>query len=571
MPYQELPRIREVRPPVAGAPLFCNAHEHGLRGDGVTNDQPAFAALVDKLGDGYAADGRARLIYCPPGIYSIRNAGTVWRSGVSLIGAGVGATRFLLSNEGNRADPVPLAYFTTLDHGAGRHNHIADCTFADFEIDGSGVALAEYNYLAKGLGLQYVLRGIFRNLYIHHTGATGLGCDFLQDTVIQNVIVEGCGRLDNGKQMGGGGIGIGIGGWGTVERTTVAGCTAICNGTNGIFVELQQRGWPPPRGIRIIGCHSGGNRFGISDWGADGLLVSSCTLVGNLETGYNVSAEGAAGIAGRGGIVTDCVIDGNMRDGISVGNTPGPYTIRGNRITGNGAHGFHEHNVDDGYAGVTLDVVLESNEFWGNGLDGVRIDRVMGDLVILNNRIRNNGRQCNVGACGSGDTIRYSELSVVDRVADWPHDGHRGKTVRVGKRVAVVAANSSTELTLAPVRPDSLSGWSADTPLPGTRYDLLDAPDTRAGIAVNARITAATIKGNLIWDNHEPKTQTHGLWVTEQGALIDCRVEENDFSGNARAATRLDNRPIGGRWNRNHEEFDESKAATAPEGSEPSQ
>ena len=348
---------------------------------------------MDRLGAGYASDGRARVIYCPPGIYSIRDAGTVWRSGVSLIGAGPAATRFMLSNEGNRADPTPLAFWTTVQHGADRDRHIADCTFSDFQIDGSGVAMAEYNYLAKGLGLQYVVRGVFRNLYIHHTAATGLGCDFLQDSLIDGVVVVGCGRLDNGEQMGGAGIGIGIGGWGTVERLTIANCTALANGTNGIFLELQKDYWPPPRGYRIIGCHSQGNRFGISDWGADGLIVSACTMTGNLEAGFDVSAQGTSSVAGRGGLLTDCVIDGNMRDGISIGNSPGPYTVRGNRISGNGRHGYHSHDLGRGYRGSIRDVVIESNEFWGNGLDAIRIDHQMTDAVLLNNRIRNNGRQ----------------------------------------------------------------------------------------------------------------------------------------------------------------------------------
>ncbi|TWH69933.1 pectate lyase-like protein [Micromonospora olivasterospora] len=80
-----------VRPfGVAGAPLLCNAREHGLTGDGTTNDQPALAALVDRLGKAFAADGRARVIYCPPGVYMIRDAATVWRSGVSLVGRGRG-------------------------------------------------------------------------------------------------------------------------------------------------------------------------------------------------------------------------------------------------------------------------------------------------------------------------------------------------------------------------------------------------------------------------------------------------------------------------------------------------
>ncbi|MFI7436264.1 right-handed parallel beta-helix repeat-containing protein [Micromonospora haikouensis] len=557
MPYQGLPAaVRDRRPAVAGAPLHCDATQYGLRGDGVTNDQPALAALVDRLGDGYAADGRARVIYCPPGIYSIRDAGTVWRSGVSLIGAGPGATRFLLSNEGNRADPTPLAFWTTLQHGADRDRHIADCTFADFEIDGSGVAMAEYNYLAKGLGLQYVVRGVFRNLYIHHTAATGLGCDFLQDSLIEGVVVVGCGRLDNGQEMGGAGIGVGIGGWGTVERLTIANCTALGNGTNGIFLELQKANWPPPRGYRIVGCHSQGNRFGISDWGADGLIVSACTMTGNLEAGFDVSAEGTSGVAGRGGLLADCVIDGNVRDGVSMGNTPGPYTVRGNRISGNGAYGYHEHDLGRGYHGAATDVVIDSNDFWGNGLDAIRIDRPMVDAVLIHNRIRNNGRQCAGGYGGGGESVRYNERSLVDRTAGWRHDGHRGKVLRVGKRVALVAANDDTGLTLAPVRPDAYTAWSGDTPLPGTAYELPPAPQCRAGITVNAHVDSATIRGNRIWDNHDERTQTHGLWITDRGSCVGCRVEDNDLAGNAVAATRLDTPPVGGRWDRNHGDQD---------------
>lgn len=555
---QQVPSValRARQPAVAGAPFFCDARDYGLCGDGVTNDQPALAALVDRLGDGYAADGRARVIYCPPGIYSIRDAGTVWRSGVSLVGAGPAATRFLLSNEGNRTDPAPLAFWTTVQHGADRDRHIADCTFADFEIDGSGVAMAEYNYLAKGLGIQYMVRGVFRNLYIHHTAATGLGCDFLQDSLIDGVVVVGCGRLDNGEQMGGAGIGIGIGGWGTVERLTIANCTTMANGTNGIFLELQKDYWPPPRGYRIIGCHSEGNRFGISDWGADGLIVSACTMTGNLEAGFDVSAEGTAGVAGRGGVLTDCVIDGNGRDGISMGNTPGPYTIRGNRISGNGRHGYHGQDLGHGYQGPAMDVVIESNEFWGNGLDAIRVDRPMTDAVLLNNRLRNNGRQCAEAASGGGETVRYSERSMVDRAAHWPHDGQRGKVLRVGRRVAVVAANNDTEMILAPVRPGAFSGWSGDIPPPGTPYELEPAPETRAGIAINAHFDSATVRGNRIWDNHDDQTQTHGLWITERGSCVACRVEDNDLAGNGVGGMRLDTPPVGGRWSGNHDEND---------------
>ncbi|MFC4020090.1 right-handed parallel beta-helix repeat-containing protein [Micromonospora sp. GCM10011542] len=556
MSYPETPAPGVRVHPVAGAPLLCDARQEGLAGDGRTNDQPAFAALVDRLGDAYAADGRARVIYCPPGVYSIRDAGTVWRTGVSLLGAGPGATRFVLSNAGNRADPTPLAFYTAKEHGAGPDRHLAYCTFADFEIDGSGVSSADYNPLAKGLGLQYVVRGIFRNLYIHHTAATGMGCDFLQDCVIDSVLVVGCGRLDNGTELGGAGIGVGIGGWGSVERLNIVNCSAVGNATNGIFLEMQYPDALRPRGIRIIGCHSQGNRFGISDWGANGLIVSSCTMTGNLEAGFHVSAKGTTHMAGRAGVLSDCVIDGNIRDGVSIGNTPGPYTVRGNRISGNGRYGYHQCDLGEVGQVPAENIVIESNDFFGNAADAIRIDRPMRDATVLNNRIRSNGRQCEPVTTGGGDSVRYSERSLVDRRATWKNDGHRGKLLRVGNRVAVVAANNDTELTLAPVRPDSLIAWSGDIPPPGARYELPAGPPVRAGITVNAAVDRAAIRGNRVWDGRDPRTQSHGLWITERGSCLHCRIEDNDFGGNLVAPVRLDTPPVGGRWDRNHGDED---------------
>src|SRR3954453_18602727 len=126
-----------------------DAREHGLTGDGVTNDQPALAALVDRLGDACANDGRPRVISVAPGNYCIKDAATVWRSGVSLVRAGMAATRFLLANPGAPGTPTPLMWFPAAQHGAGPDNHLADCTFADFQVDGSGMHLDEYDPLAN--------------------------------------------------------------------------------------------------------------------------------------------------------------------------------------------------------------------------------------------------------------------------------------------------------------------------------------------------------------------------------------------------------------------------------------
>ncbi|MFI2645438.1 right-handed parallel beta-helix repeat-containing protein [Streptomyces sp. NPDC018610] len=533
--------------------LTVDAREHGLAGDGVTNDQPAFQRLVDALGAARAADGRPRVLRVPAGRYLLRDRPTLWRSGVSLLGAGRGATCFVLANPGAPTTPVPLAWFTTAQHGAGRDDHLADLTFAHFEIDGSGVVTEEYDPLAKGLGLQYVLRGRFSDLYIHDTAATGLGCDFLQDTVVEGVLAERCGRQDSGEQMGGAGIGIGIGGWGRVERLTVTACTAVGNGTNGIFLELQSDDWPLPSGIRITACHAEDNRFGISDWGADGLLVTSSTMIGNHEAGFDVSSQGTSKTGGRGGIVTGCVIDGNIRDGVGLGNTPGPYALRGNRISGNGRHGYWQHDLAGGDHGPAADVVLEANDIRDNALDGVRVDAALRDCAIVGNRIRENGRRGADAASGGGDGVRCASLSLTDEGADWPSDGHRGKEVTVGAQAAVVTRNTATELTLAPHRPGADTAWPDGVPAPGSRYRLPAAPDMRAGLAVGAAVTRAEMHGNTIGDGRAAPTQTHGMGVTADGAWTDGRVCDNDLRGNAVAATLFETPPSGGRWRDNDE------------------
>jgi hypothetical protein len=533
-------------------PKVHNARECGLAGDGVTNDQPALQALVNALGAAYASDGLGRVIYCPPGKYSIRDAGTVWRSGVSLIGAGPGVTRFLLSNPGNRADPTPLAFFTTLQHGADRSNHLADCTFERFEIDGSGVALAGYNVLAKGLGMQYLLRGHFRDLYIHDTAASGLGCDFLQDTMIESVVVERCGRLNSGKGIGGAGFGIGIGGWGAVERLTITDCTAVGNGTNGIFVELQKSYWIPPRGIRILGCHAEDNHYGISDWGADGMIVSACTMTANHVAGFDVSAHGTTKVGGRNGIVTDCVIDRNVRHGLIVGNTPGRYTFRGNRISRNGRYGYWEHNLPVGDQQPAGLIVLDSNEIWNNALDGVRTDAVTVDAALVDNRVLNNGRRAEPAIFGGGATVSYTATSMVDTSARWLPDGHLGKWLTVGAQRAIVTGNSATELNLAPRRPGATTAWVVGTPRAGAPYRLPGAPKPRAGITLACPTDRPTIRGNRIWDSQRRKTQTDGLWITESGTCQSGWVEDNNLEGNAIEAVHFDTAPSGGHWRNNH-------------------
>jgi hypothetical protein len=498
-----------------------NAREHGLAGDGKTNDQPALAALVERVGGLVAADGRPRVIYCPPGVYRIAGSTTVWRRGVSLTGAGEGATRFVLESDGA---PIALAAFTEQQHGASRDNALADCMFFNFEIDGSRVKLDKYEPRAKGLDLQYMVRATFRDLYIHETAATGLGCDHLKDSVIESVYVMNCGRLNDGAQPGGAGIGIGVGGWGAIERTSITDCITSGNATNGIFVELQQHKWPPPRGITISGCHSSGNRFGISDWGADGLIVSTCVMLENLESGFDVSSRGVAGVAGRGGLLDGCVIDNNAGVGVSIDGTTGPYTVRGNRISNNGRYGYHQLTMKPGEK-PPAEIVLEANDVWFNGLDGVQLDRELLDSSITANRIRSNGRQCGAAVSGGGAGVSYSAFSLRDAEAGWQVDAHKGKVLSVGALSARVLGNTAKELLLAPWRPGAKTAWQGTVPVPATPYRLPGARPVRAGVSVTAPMTRLWIRGNRIWDRQAQPTQTHSLALPPELRCEDCLID----------------------------------------------
>ncbi|MFD7275708.1 right-handed parallel beta-helix repeat-containing protein [Streptomyces sp. NPDC059862] len=274
-------------------------------------------------------------------------------------------------------------------------------------------------------------------------------------------------------------------------------------------------------------------------------------MLANHEAGFDVSSQGTSGVGGRGGIVTGCVIDGNVRDDLGIGNTPGPYAFRGNRISNNGRYGFWEHNLAGGDQESAADIVLESNDIRDNALDGVRIDADLRDPAVLGNRIRNNGRRAAPAASGGGDGVRFSRLSMIDENADWPPDGHRGKQLTVGTQHAVVTFNTETELRLAPVRPGARTAWIDGTPAPGSPYRLPGSPAPRAGTTTAATACGPHLHSNRIWDDQRPRTQTHALWITHAGSWKRGRVVGNDFRGNASAATRFDTAPVNGRWHDN--------------------
>ena len=167
--------------------------------------------------------------------------------------------------------------------------------------------------------------------------------------------------------------------------------------------------------------------------------------------------------------------------------------------------------------------MIEANEIWKNGLDGIHIAAPMVDPSIVGNRIRNNGRRRAPAARGAGV---YTEMTLKDENARWPRDGHKGKNVLAAGMQALVAANSENELFLFPHQPGAKLGWEKGPPPAGTLNILDDAPPVRAGIAIASRVEGAWIRANRIWDNQEHRTQNEDLHIADGGECRDCQIEK---------------------------------------------
>jgi len=369
-------------PPVVGGTvaidsLVYNAKDHGVKGDGTTDDQAALQALVTALPAG-------SVIFLPKGTYLLRS-GVKWKSGISLVGSGQGKSILKPNNSGPATGFSPIYNITD----GSTSTPLTDCTFADFEIDGLLVTTSSYDVGSKGLNILFMLRARFINLYIHDTLATGIGCDQLIDSAITNCVVNNCGRGNDGTQFGGAGIGIGTS-YNPIQPLIISGCTAKNNGTHGIFVEHQNGAFTTKTtGVRIVGNHVEGNRYGIGDWGADGLVVDGNTIINNTAAGFDISAKGVVGIVGRNGVLTNNVISGNL-DGVLIGDGAFGYQISNNRISGNTGHGVHLGNSPSN-ASTSKEIAVVNNDIYGNGDAGIRVDAQQSDGTISGNRIRNNG------------------------------------------------------------------------------------------------------------------------------------------------------------------------------------
>lgn len=342
------------------------ASEFGAKGDFVADDSNAIIAAVNAA----AAAGGGTVIL-PAGKFKITKP-IIWKTNVSLRGQGVGKSILAASGQAFAVISYDSAW-------ASATNIHQNCSFTDFEIDGSGFTDTVYNLGTKGIFIQYMRNASFQNLYIHDTPATGLGADFLDKTVIDNVVMDNCGRLWTTGGLGGSGIGIGTGGL-TEEHFAIVNCKSYRSGQYGIFVEKQGEVAGAGKGIAIANCVvANGRNYGIGNKGATSVVIANNITYGNTTGGINVE-----GTTMKDCIVSDNIITDNTGHGIYITSNGDGCSVKDNKIGRNGGKGVQV----DVYTGLK-NIDISNNEIFANlvGITLANNTATMESLKVTNNKI----------------------------------------------------------------------------------------------------------------------------------------------------------------------------------------
>ncbi|HFT4611567.1 TPA: glycosyl hydrolase family 28-related protein, partial [Klebsiella pneumoniae] len=263
-------RLREL----ANNRQVYDARDFGLRSEQGDRNEYIINGVINA-----AARNGGGVVYIPPGNWGLLNYITP-RSGVSIIGAGTGATILR-----------PRGSYAAIQRLPDDDSYLSDCLFQDFAIDGSEQTLigdTTYDSRIKGFYFFFFKRCFFNRLLIQNTGATGLGVDYAYDSTMTNITTENCGRLAPAGQAGASGIGIGTGG--NLDEPLYIGGTFNRNNRNfGIFGEWARRENSKNHSRYSIYANNvctGNGMAGIGDCGLDGLVCIGNDLTNNTGYGF---------------------------------------------------------------------------------------------------------------------------------------------------------------------------------------------------------------------------------------------------------------------------------------------
>lgn len=283
------------------------AHGEGPWYDVRTFDAGDDAAAIGRAVDAAASDGGGTVLL-PPGEYDLNGPVTL-RSGVRVRGAGVGATTVSASGEG----------FAAFEGFGTTEEPLTDVAIEDLAIDCSDLGGEGYDTGEKCVYLQYVRRCRISGVYAYGAPATGIGTDFMVESLVHGCIAERNGRGWEPGRIGANGIGIGAGRY-AAETVVVSDCHAVENGNNGVMFEAQgPEGDDVHSGLmRAIGCSARENRIGFRDSADRRVSFVGCSAAENDESGVVVSGKSDTSFEAREHRIADCHLVDNADHGVAV-------------------------------------------------------------------------------------------------------------------------------------------------------------------------------------------------------------------------------------------------------------
>ncbi len=333
----------------------------------------ALQDLIDKV---YNAGGGT--IYIPNGEYHFKWKKSIYavllKPDVSIIGENKYLTKLIMD------DCTDVSYTLFYRH-QGKQYPLANCTFANFTVDGS--ALTQWAVSGKVFYCQYVTDCTFKDLVLVGTPATALGIDYLSNVIIDSIICIDCGHLFTEGKIGSSGIGIGCGGYEN-ENFTISNNICVGSGQYGIFVENQTlNGWGgeynTTKGMNIINnIVRNGLNCGIGVRGQSGATISGNTVYGNAKHGIYTDGCFLTTISGN------TVFD-NTENGIYVNPSLSDVqdlVVSGNNITGNNIGLLISNKTDKKCEGVNV-----VGNYIRNNTVGLSLFGEMKDICIKGNGV----------------------------------------------------------------------------------------------------------------------------------------------------------------------------------------
>lgn len=391
-----------------GNATLSAAPSTSLAGNGVASFGTDQTAHMQLAANAASTLGAARVLL-PVGV-CVHKTITV-ASQVSFQGHGAGKTILKWIS----ASDMTTAMFQGLSGSSS--NPYTDNQFTDMEVDLDAATQATYNVAGKGFYFQYMVRPVFRGLYVHGAPASGIGVDYVKDGLFEGNTLISNGRLNGGTNLGGAGIGIAVGSAVVNENSTVIGNTFIGNATYGVFFEAQTTTTTVASYARVEGNYAYLTTAGAHGIGDDGLQRFDCIgnqVVGqagiSMGDGITVHTGTIFGSPGIEGLIAHNVIR-NTNNGISIlynsvapSVTPTRYVLDANKITDVYNFGI---NIQSGASYVITTLDIKGNLISGSKAAGLYLGGTAGfkDLQVETNTIENNGNGTGTAAYKAGITL----------------------------------------------------------------------------------------------------------------------------------------------------------------------